>query len=467
MGAAPGAPGAPETSAQRVWRVLVVDDEENLNWSLVTSLRKDTYAADGALTGEDALRRLAAQHYDIVISDVKMPGMDGFELLQWLRSHRPQTRVLIMTAFGSPTDRSEALRAGAVAYLEKPFDLRALKEELRRLTATPAGQQMDAQAEPEGYDLLDVARVINLARRDMALLVQSQGRTGRLRFLRGDLIWAEAGELAGDEAFVALTAPRSGQVQPEPWDGRSARNVTQPLGRLAYLALQQRDRTEMGGPTRPASAGSPAPADQNTSPGSRLSNPPAPAPSSTPAATPTGSISTPSFTPPMSAAPPTATPSTAPTFTPSAGTGELAGRSGIPLPSTAPLSPLSPAQAGAARAVLDQLASKLPESAGVALIRPDGLVVAQRWVGTADASPGTLAHLASCAQGAMRALLLGGWGDLDVIQITSQERSLLLRRLNRTDRAVVLVVVAPRDADPEAWRAAVHEQEEALVDALR
>ena len=461
MGAATGAPGASETSAQRVWRVLVVDDEENLNWSLVTSLRKDTYAADGALTGEDALRRLAAQHYDIVISDVKMPGMDGFELLQWLRSHRPQTRVLIMTAFGSPTDRSEALGAGAVAYLEKPFDLRALKEELRRLTATPAGQQMGAQAEPEGYDLLDVARVINLARRDIALLVQSQGRTGRLRFLRGDLIWAEAGELAGDEAFVALTAPHSGQVQPEPWDGRSARNVTQPLGRLAYLALLQRDRTEMGGPTGPASTGSSAPEDQGTSPGTRPTIPPAPP------ASPTASTSTPSSTPPSSAAPPTPTPSTAPTFTPSAGTGELSGRSGIPMPSTAPLLPLSPAQAGAARAVLDQLASKLPQSAGVALIRPDGLVVAQRWVGTADASPGTLAHLASCAQGAMRALLLGGWGDLDVIQVTSQERSLLLRRLGRTDRAVVLVVVAPRDAEPEAWRAAVSEQEEALVDALR
>ncbi|MGZ3680698.1 MAG: response regulator transcription factor, partial [Ktedonobacterales bacterium] len=70
------------------WSILVVDDEENLNWSLVNSLRKEGYTADGALTGEDAQRRMTATRYDCVISDVKMPGMDGFELLQWLRQHR-------------------------------------------------------------------------------------------------------------------------------------------------------------------------------------------------------------------------------------------------------------------------------------------------------------------------------------------------------------------------------------------
>src|SRR5260370_23174130 len=58
------------------WRVLVVDDEENLNWSLVNSLRKEGYTTDGALSGEDALRRLEAPTYDCILSDVKMPAMD-------------------------------------------------------------------------------------------------------------------------------------------------------------------------------------------------------------------------------------------------------------------------------------------------------------------------------------------------------------------------------------------------------
>src|SRR6185437_6205484 len=97
--------------------------------------------------------------YDCIISDVKMPGMDGFELLQWLRHHQPSTRVIMMTAFGSPTARQEAQQSGVVAYLEKPFDLRVLKEELRRL----AGNAARAEAGiAEGYDVLDVVQVLHL-----------------------------------------------------------------------------------------------------------------------------------------------------------------------------------------------------------------------------------------------------------------------------------------------------------------
>src|SRR5260221_9452190 len=117
------------------WRVLVVDDEQNLNWSRVNSLRKAAYTTDGALSGEDGLRRLETTTYDCVLSDVKMPGMDGFELLQWVRRRRPQTRIIMMTAFGSPTARQDAIRAGAIAYLDKPFDLLALKNKLSRLAA--------------------------------------------------------------------------------------------------------------------------------------------------------------------------------------------------------------------------------------------------------------------------------------------------------------------------------------------
>src|SRR5262245_3484431 len=103
---------------QQPWRVLIVDDEENLNWSLVNSLRKEGYVADGATTGTDAQQRLSVAHYDCVVSDVMMPGMDGFELLQWIRRSQPETRVIMMTAFGSPTSRQEALKSGVIAYLE-------------------------------------------------------------------------------------------------------------------------------------------------------------------------------------------------------------------------------------------------------------------------------------------------------------------------------------------------------------
>jgi CheY-like chemotaxis protein/predicted regulator of Ras-like GTPase activity (Roadblock/LC7/MglB family) len=413
-------------SGQRIWRVLVVDDEENLNWSLVNSLRKDQYAADGAQTGEEALRLMASQAYDVVISDVKMPGMDGFELLQWLRQNRPHTRVIMMTAFGSPTTRADALRGGVIAYLEKPFDLRTLKDELRRLTAAPAGPRATGPSETEGYDLLEVARVINLARRDIALLVEAGGLGGRLRFLRGELIWAEAGNLQGEDAFIALTTPRTGRVQPEPWDGQSPRNVTQPLSQLIHLAVARRERGSSATTVPPVIATS------------------APAPPPT--------IVTP-------APPPTATDATS--AAPAEGGGVTA------YASTAALAPLAPAQVAAACAVLDEMAAALPASGGAILLRPDGTLVGQRWNGVRDAAPGAHAHLAACAQAALRALLLGGWGDLEDVQVTSQDRSLLLRRIGRTDRAALLILAMPRDADLAACRALLREREPALLNALR
>src|SRR5262249_36753485 len=146
------------------------------------------YAADGAATGIEAQQRLAEQRYDCVISDVMMPGMDGFDLLQWIRRQQPSARVIMMTAFGSPTTRQEALNHGVVAYLEKPFDLRVLKDELSKLARRTAPAQ---PARGDEYDLLEVAQVLNLAKRDICLAVRFGGEPGRLRFTQGELVWAE------------------------------------------------------------------------------------------------------------------------------------------------------------------------------------------------------------------------------------------------------------------------------------
>ncbi len=136
-------------------------------------------------------------------------------------------------------------------------------------------------------------------------------------------------------------------------------------------------------------------------------------------------------------------------------------------PSTAALVPLAPAQIGAARATLTELVTTLPEGGGAALLRPDGTVLAQGWSGVSEATSGTLSHLAACAQSALRAMLLGGWGDLEDLQITSHDRYVLVRRLGRSDRAALVMVVLPPNADIAACRDALREREPALLEALR
>lgn len=220
------------------WRILVVEDEEQLNQGIVTSLRKDGYVIQGVRSGAEAIRMLWSEEFDVVIGDLKTPGADGFELLQWLRTFRPHTRMIMVaaTSANSQEIRTQALEAGVVSYLEKPLNLHLLKEELRRLL-----QQTGFSANLDSFDLLDVIQIVTMSRKSIALLVNTGlEERGTLRFQGGELIWAEYGMLRGEEAFFALAAYKNGTVMYQPWNEQIAPNVTQPLSRLIFQALQYR-----------------------------------------------------------------------------------------------------------------------------------------------------------------------------------------------------------------------------------
>lgn len=102
--------------------ILVVDDEVNIRNALSTLLEKRGYDAKGIGTAEEAFRYLEETPADLVITDVRMPGMDGIEFLRRLKDKWPSTEVVIMTAFGSIDAAVEAMRLGAYDYLTKPVD---------------------------------------------------------------------------------------------------------------------------------------------------------------------------------------------------------------------------------------------------------------------------------------------------------------------------------------------------------
>ncbi|MDZ7362761.1 MAG: response regulator [candidate division KSB1 bacterium] len=113
-------------------RILVVDDEEDLTWSIAKSLEKHdkTFEVICVNNGDRALAYLAASHVDLVITDVRMPGRDGWALLRDIERDYPRTRVIIMTAHGSEELRRQyALHeAPLYYYLEKPFELQDLRK---------------------------------------------------------------------------------------------------------------------------------------------------------------------------------------------------------------------------------------------------------------------------------------------------------------------------------------------------
>ncbi len=221
-----------------IWRIFVVEHDETLNRNVVSFLRKDGYTVRGVTNGAEAVRVLWSEEYDVVICDLKMPGVDGLELLQWLRGYRPSSRTIVIGEANSAALRLQAFECGAVGYLEKPLDLRLLKEELHRLL-----QQTGFSASLDSFDLLDVIQIINMSRKSIMLLINTGlEERGMLLFQNGELVWAEYGILRGEEAFFALAAHKNGTVTQHPWDEQIRTNVTQPLSRLIFQALQYRTK---------------------------------------------------------------------------------------------------------------------------------------------------------------------------------------------------------------------------------
>jgi nitrogen regulation protein NR(I) len=113
-------------------KVLVVDDEANIRLVLCEVLRREGLAPEQCANGAEALDRVKASPFDIVIMDVRMPRMDGITALKEMMRVRPETAVLIITAHGSENTAMEAMEAGAYDYFSKPFDINEVRVVVRR-----------------------------------------------------------------------------------------------------------------------------------------------------------------------------------------------------------------------------------------------------------------------------------------------------------------------------------------------
>jgi DNA-binding NtrC family response regulator len=113
-------------------RVLVIDDEAGLRRFLTKELAARGFAVDSAGSGEEGLKKIADAVYDVVLLDMKMPGMDGLMALREIRREAPAPEVLILTGQGSVESAVEAMRAGAFHYLTKPFHLEELEVQIQK-----------------------------------------------------------------------------------------------------------------------------------------------------------------------------------------------------------------------------------------------------------------------------------------------------------------------------------------------
>ena len=118
--------------------ILIVDDEKNIRLTVSQAIAAADRQVETAVNGEEALAKLQEKDFALVLLDLKMPGMDGMDVLRWIRAQRPQTRVVIITAHGSIDSAVEAMKHGAADYIQKPFSPREIRALVSRVLGPPA-----------------------------------------------------------------------------------------------------------------------------------------------------------------------------------------------------------------------------------------------------------------------------------------------------------------------------------------
>ncbi len=113
--------------------VLIVDDEKNIRLTLSQAMETLELETETAVNGEEALARMAQRHFALILLDLKMPGMNGMEVLRRVRQVRPETKVIIITAHGTIDSAVEAMKLGAVDFLQKPFAPTEIRELVTRV----------------------------------------------------------------------------------------------------------------------------------------------------------------------------------------------------------------------------------------------------------------------------------------------------------------------------------------------
>ena len=137
--------------------VLVVDDERNIRLTLSMALEALNIPVDTAENGEEALQKLAEKSFQLMLLDLKLPDLDGLEVLRRVVDKHPATKVIIITAYGSVEVAVEAMKLGAIDFLQKPFQPTEVRDMVRRLLQAPPEDEP-----PRNYDYY-----VNLAKQSV------------------------------------------------------------------------------------------------------------------------------------------------------------------------------------------------------------------------------------------------------------------------------------------------------------
>jgi len=220
-----------------VKRVLIVDDEKSFLLSLKDglSVHSDKFQILTAENGREAVSVLRALPIDLLVTDLKMPELDGFELLAWVSRHQTQLPVIVMTAFGTPEIEARLTTMNTLQYLEKPLDFQML------LDGISNGLEAGDKSFIRGITLPTFLQLMNIEQKTCTLKVLSDGRVGYLYIRRGELLDADYKQQNGEAAALEIVCWENTEIEMDSICRRQQRVITMSLEHLLIEACRQKD----------------------------------------------------------------------------------------------------------------------------------------------------------------------------------------------------------------------------------
>lgn len=221
--------------------ILIVDDDKNFLLSFVDGLNAqgDQFQVLTAENGGQAVDVLGAIPVDLVITDLKMPVMDGFELLANMSRNFPRIPVIVITAFGTPEIEERIHTLGGFQYLEKPLDF--------ELTLERIYEELDAKSSGfiRGVSLPSFLQLMEIEKKTCVLTVTSMGRKGSLYFHQGELIDAETDDLQGETAAFDIVSWDAAEIEIITKIRRRVKKIEPSLSYIVMEAYRLRDEMSL------------------------------------------------------------------------------------------------------------------------------------------------------------------------------------------------------------------------------
>ncbi len=221
-------------------KVLIVDDTNVVRSFLKNKLKRfeDKFEVLTANNGQDAVRHIDSFNIDLVMTDLEMPVMDGFELLVYMNTKHPEIPMFVMTANGSPEVEKRINALGSIKYFEKPMDIDHLAECI--LEELDSG----AKGQIQGIGLASFLQLVEVESKTCTLTVSAGGNTGALVCIKGELVNAKVNELKGLEAAYELISWDNASIEITNAVNNKEREFTHPLMSIIMEGLKRKDERE-------------------------------------------------------------------------------------------------------------------------------------------------------------------------------------------------------------------------------